>query len=295
MSKTMLNRLAMLEQLDISGALTIGELARRSGLDVSVVSRTVSALEPDGWVVRVNNRVMIGPRATLLGRAGAFAEVMAAAAPLVHAIAGATGLASHAYGLIGTDTVALSGAVGRSHEKAAAASLGLAWKAPLHATAAGRAIAAQLDDDRLDKLLPSEPFPDAAAVIANTQGTAAEYFFPTEFGDAVAPTRLARNRSELMLQLEHVRKQGVAVDCGSLEPSIYCIAVPWPLPELPASLACIGSPEVIVANRELIVRVLSFAARPGATPEMILTAAATTLRAPDTPPAAVVDLVVGAG
>jgi DNA-binding IclR family transcriptional regulator len=70
MSKTMLNRLAMLEQLDVSGSLTIGELARRSGLDVSVVSRTVAALEPDGWVVRVNGRVMIGPRATLLGRAG---------------------------------------------------------------------------------------------------------------------------------------------------------------------------------------------------------------------------------
>jgi DNA-binding IclR family transcriptional regulator len=183
MSKTMLNRLAMLEQLDVSGSLTIGELARRSGMDVSVVSRTVSALEPDGWVVRVNNRVMIGPRATLLGRAGPFAEVIATATPLVHAIAGVTGMTTHAYGLIGADTVAICGVAGAGSGVTATASPGLAWKAPLHATAAGRAIAAQLEFDQLDALLPPDPFPDAASVIAATQGTTVEYLFTGEFGE----------------------------------------------------------------------------------------------------------------
>ncbi len=242
-------------------------------------------------MVRVNNRVMIGPRATLLGRTGPFADVIATAAPLVHAVAGVTGLTTHAYGLVGADTVAFSGATGRASGQLAVASPGLAWKAPLHATAAGRAIAAQLDFDQLDGLLPPDPFPDAAAVIARTRGTTAEYFFESAFDHAVAPTRLARNRAELILQLGHVRKQGLAVDTGSLDPRIYCIAVPWPQSTIPGALACIGPAEAIVAGRELIVRVLSFAARPGATPQTVLAAAGQPLRAAEEP---VVDIAAAA-
>jgi DNA-binding IclR family transcriptional regulator len=291
MSKTMLNRLAMLEQLDVSGLLTIGELARRSGLDVSVVSRTVAALEPDGWVVRINNRVMIGPRATLLGRAGPFADLITAATPLARAIAGVTGLTTHAYALIGADTVAFAGATGRMSGTTTLADPGLAWKAPLHATAAGRAIAAQLDLDKLDELLPPDPFPDAASVIARTHGTKAEHIFGNTFGDAVAPTRLARNRNELVLQLGHVRKHGVAVDTGSLDPTIYCIAVPWPQPTIAGALACIGPAEAVIAGRELVMRVLSYATRPGATPQTVMAAAAQPLRAAE---ATVVDTAVAA-
>jgi DNA-binding IclR family transcriptional regulator len=275
MSKTMLNRLAMLEELDVGGPLTIGELARRSGLDVSVVSRTVSALETDGWVVRAGNRVMVGPRATLLGRGGPFADVIACAGPLVHAIAGVTGLATHAYGLIGADAVAISAATGR----APSGPSGLAVKAPLYATAGGRAIAAQLDPDQLDALLPPDPFPDASELVASLYGTSAESFFVSQIGEAVpAPTRLARNRAELALQLENVRKQRVAFDAGAVDPAIHCIAVPWPQAAMPAALTCIGPSEALVANRDLVIRALTLAARPGATPQTVFAAAAPQLR-----------------
>jgi predicted transcriptional regulator len=40
MSKTLLSRLAMFETLDAFGPLSITELAQRSGLDVTIVSRT---------------------------------------------------------------------------------------------------------------------------------------------------------------------------------------------------------------------------------------------------------------
>lgn len=267
----MLNRLAMLEELDVGGSLTIGELARRSGLDVSVVSRTVSALEKDGWVVRLNGRVMIGPRATLLGRGGPFADVIACAAPLVHAVAGVTGLTTHAYGLIGSESVAISAATGRART----GPTGLAVKAPLYATAGGRAIAAQLNPDQLDLLLPPDPFPDASALVASLHGTSAEFFVVSLVGEAVpAPTRLARNRAELALQLENVRRQRVAFDAGAINPAIHCIAVPWPQSAMPASLACIGPAEALVANRDLTVRALALAARPGATPQTVFAAAA---------------------
>ncbi len=183
MSKTFLSRLAMLEVLDAAGPLTISELARRSGLDVAVVSRTVAACEGDGWLARVGGKVTIGPRATLLGHASPFADVIAGAAPLVHAVAGVTGLLTHAYSLIGASSVLIAAGPGRGP----GIPPGLAARAPLHATAAGHAIAVQLDPARLDALLPPEPYPDADAVTAAMAGTAAEPFFTPARHDRGGP------------------------------------------------------------------------------------------------------------
>ncbi len=169
MSKTLLNRLAMFEVLDTAGPLTISELAQRSGLDVTVVSRTVAACEPDGWLMRLGSKVMLGPRSTLLGHAGPVADVIAHAVPLVHAIAGVTGMLTHAYGLVGRSAALIATAAGRESTVPA----GLAVQAPLYATAGGRAIAAQLDPIRLDRLLPPDPFPDAVAVVTAMMGTSA--------------------------------------------------------------------------------------------------------------------------
>ena len=113
MSKTFLSRLAMLEILDAAGPLTISELAHRSGLDVAVVSRTVAACEGDGWLTRAHGKITIGPRTTLLCHSGPFAEVIARAAPLVHAVAGVTGLLTHAYSLVGTSSVLIAAGPGR--------------------------------------------------------------------------------------------------------------------------------------------------------------------------------------
>ena len=273
MSKTLLNRLAMFETLDVCGPLTVTELAHRTGLDVTVVSRTVSACVPDGWLIRLGGKVTLGPRCTLLGHSGPFADLIAAAAPLVHAIAGVTGLVSQAYGLVGTQSVLIATAAGRGRSAPA----GLAVKAPLHATAGGRAIAVQLDPARLDALLPAEPFPDAASLLAGMAGTSADLLFNHS---AVVPAvgagpALAADRAELDAQLDAVRTGHFAVDHGSLDPMLHCIAVPWPQPDLPASLACIGLPDVLAANLELVRRVLAAAARSGASPHDVIAAAAT--------------------
>ena len=281
MSKTLLNRLAMFEVLDKFGPLTITELAQRAGLDVTVVSRTVSACEPDGWLIRLDGRVALGPRCTLLGHGGPIAEVINRAAPLVHAVAGVTGLLTHAYGLVGANAGLIAVAAGREPVTVPA---GLAVQAPLFATAGGRAIAAQLDQDRLDALLPAEPFPAPAAILASMMGTSAEALFEPLVGtDSAAAARAAglsgrplpRNRAELREQLEIVRRDRAAVDAGGLDPAVACIAVPWPQAALPSALACLGPADVLATSRDLVVRALRAAALPGATPGEVVATAAT--------------------
>ena len=276
MSKTLLNRLAMLEVLDLAGPLTVTELARRSGLDVTVVSRTVAACEPGGWLVRLDGKVALGPRCTLLGHNGPAADVIARAAPLVHAVAGVTGLLTHAYGLVGGDAVQIASAAGREPTLPP----GLAVQAPLYATAGGRAIAAQLDPDRLSPLLPAEPYPDAAAVFASMTGAAAEAFAAVR-SRAAGPARggrpLARDRAELEAQLDAIRRDQVALDEGSLEPATACIAVPWPQPALPAALICLGPTDTLLSDLPFIRHALAAAGRPGATPREVVAAAARTI------------------
>ena len=275
MSKTFLSRLAMLEVLDAAGPLTISELAHRSGLDTAVVSRTVTACEGDGWLTRNGGKIAIGPRTTLLGHSGPFGDVIARAAPLVHAVAGVTGLLTHAYSLIGASAVLIAAGPGRGP----GIPPGLAARAPLHASAAGHAIAAQLDPGRLDVLLPPEPYPDAGQVIATMDGTAAEPFFTPAPGAAAQAARppLPRHRDELQARLDLIRKDGYATDPAALHPSIACIAIPWPQPGFPSALACLGLPEAITASTPLIRRALALAAQPGSTPNQIITGTAETI------------------
>jgi DNA-binding IclR family transcriptional regulator len=262
----------MLEVLDAAGPLTISELAHRSGLDVAVVSRTVAACERDGWLTRTAGKIAIGPRTTLLGHSGPFADLIARAAPLVHAIAGVTGLLTHAYSLIGASSVLIAAGPGRDP----GIPPGLAARAPLHATAAGHAIAAQLDPARLDALLPPEPYPDAAQVTATMAGTAAEPLFtlaPAVTAAAAQPP-LPRHRDELQARLDLVRTDGYATEPAVLHPGIACIAVPWPQPGFPSALACLGPPGVIAAGATLARHALALAAQPGSTPNQIITGTA---------------------
>ncbi len=88
--------LELLETIDVHGSLTITELARLTSMDKSAVSRMVSACEPDGWVVRDNGRISMGPRAALLGHSSPSAEFVRNAASVVETIAGVTGMQSSA-------------------------------------------------------------------------------------------------------------------------------------------------------------------------------------------------------
>jgi DNA-binding IclR family transcriptional regulator len=272
MSKTFLSRLAMLEVLDTAGPLTISELAQRSGLDTAVVSRTVAACEGDGWLTRAGGKITIGPRTTLLGHCGPFAEVIARAAPLVHAVAGVTGLLTHAYSLVGAGSVLVAVGPGRHPGPAP----GLAAQAPLHATAAGHAIAVQLNPGQLDALLPPEPYPDAAEVTASMTGTVAESIFTPAPRPAAAAARppLPRRREELQARLDLVRSDGFATDPAAFDPATACIAVPWAQPGFPSAIACLAPPGIITASTALVRRALTLAAQPGSTPNQVITGAA---------------------
>src|ERR1700753_3256473 len=102
MSKTLMRGLALLETIDQHGPLTVMELVRDTRIDKSIVSRTLTALEREGWVVRNEGKVELGPRAALLGHSSQAAMAVRRAEPLVHAVAGVTGLLTQAYGLVGS-------------------------------------------------------------------------------------------------------------------------------------------------------------------------------------------------
>lgn len=272
MSSTFIRGLHLLEVLDHHGPLTITELAHRTGIDKGNVSRMASACVADGWMVRSERRVALGPRCALLGRRGLGSDVIGRAEPLVHAVAGATGLLTQALGLVGSVAVLLASASGRGGEGRFS---GEYMPGPLHAIAAGRAIAAQLTSDQLDAVLPPEPFPDGTDFIESMHKEPAAALY-TQFlieGHLSVATNVATTRAELDRQLDLIRQVGVAFDRGDLHPAMACIAVPWPHPSMPAALTCLGTPAEIAANEPLVLRCLTAALQPAATPGQVIAAA----------------------
>ena len=155
MSKTLLRGLDLIEEVGLHGPLRVSELAQWMGLDVSIVSRTVQALEQDGWLARADRKISVGPRCALLGLSSPAAAVVRQLEPLVRAIAGVTGVATSANALIGHDVMMLASAGTPASDQSDL----ISSRIPVYVMAAGRAIAAQLSAAQLDAVLPPEPFP----------------------------------------------------------------------------------------------------------------------------------------
>jgi DNA-binding IclR family transcriptional regulator len=272
LASTFMRGLALLEVIDRHGPITVTQLARRTGIDLGTVSRTVTACAADGWVVKTGRGVLLGPRAALLGRAGHGADVITAAEPLVHTIAGITGLTTHAYGLVGASVVLLAFADGHAEHMM----LGEAVPGLLNVTAAGRAVAAQLAPADLDDLLPPEPFPNQADFIESTRDLIDAPLIGRLFDEhrPSRPSPVPTTRTELDRQLEQIRATGAAYDHGDLHPAVACIAVPWPHPTLPAALACLGHPAGVSAAEPMVLRCLTAAVATAATPHDVIAAAA---------------------
>jgi DNA-binding IclR family transcriptional regulator len=261
MSKTLVRGLELIEDLGLYGPMTISELARRNGVHVSIVSRTVSMLEPEGWMVRVDGKIAAGPRCALLGLISPAGKTVRRAESLVKALAAVTGVATAASGLIGRDVMILSASSGAGTELPG----GFSSRLPVYVMAAGRAIAAELSEQTLDTILPDGDFPDAARVLDSLDGSEPIPDFLASAGpDDEAPSSMPLTRADLDAEIASIRADGFARDHGELHPAIHCIAAPWPTPELPASLACIGSREEIDTNRTTIEACLRAAIRPGA-------------------------------
>jgi DNA-binding IclR family transcriptional regulator len=271
MSKTLVRGLELIEEVGLYGPMTISELARRGGVHVSIASRTVTALEPEGWLVRVDGKVAAGPRCALLGLISPAGKTVRRAESLVRAIALVTGVATAASGLIGRDTMILAASPGAGGELPE----GFSSRVPIYVMAAGRAIAAQLPAERLDAVLPAGEFPDAARVLESLAGSAPVPDFLASAGSReIEGPSVPVTREALASEIATIRDTGFARDQGELHPAIHCIATPWPTPELPAALACVGSREEVAAARDAIETCLRAAVRPGAGSQDVLDALA---------------------
>ena len=273
MAKTLVRGLELIEEVGLYGPITISDLARRSGVHVSIVSRTVTALEPEGWLVRVDGKIAAGPRCALLGLISPAGKTIGRAEALVRALAAVTGVASAASGLIGIDVMILAAASGTGSELPE----GFSSRVPIYVMAAGRAIAAGLPDEHLEEILPADEFPDATHLLESLAGSSP---LPG-FLDAAGPRAgidgsFPRTRKALAAEIATIRETGFARDRGELHPAVHCIAAPWPTPELPASLGCIGSREEMEINRDAIESCLRAATRPGAGAQDIFDVAART-------------------
>jgi DNA-binding IclR family transcriptional regulator len=261
MPKTLVRGLELIEEVGLFGPMTMSELSRRSGVHVSIISRTVAALEPEGWLIRIDGKVAAGPRCALLGLISPAGKTVRRAEPLVHAIAAVSGVATAASGLIGRDVMILAASAAAGSDLPE----GFSSRVPVYVMAAGRAIASELPAESLDALLPPGKLPDSAKVLESLVGSAPvpDYLASAGPGGEEGGS-LPRTRKDLEAELARIRKTGFARDDGELHPAIHCIAAPWPTPELPAALACVGSREEIATNRTTIEACLRAATRPGA-------------------------------
>jgi DNA-binding IclR family transcriptional regulator len=272
MSKTLMRGLELIEEVGRSGPITVTDLARRTGIHITIVSRTVKACEPAGWLTKVDGKIVTGPRCALLGLTSPVSATIGEAEPLVGAIAGMTGLQAAAAGLVGSDLMTLTSSGG---EEMAGITDGLLSRVPLYVMATGRAVAAQLSTAELDAALPAEPYPGAREVLDSLSGAAPLPTYLAGFGAGGEPGgNLPRTRKDLDAELDHVRASGLARDRGEFHPGVHCIAIPWPAAGLPAALACFGAREAIEDAGPLVEACLRAAARPGAGTRDVAEAAA---------------------
>lgn len=261
----------MIEEVSLHGPLTVTELARRTGVHVTIASRTVTACERDGWLNKVDGKITVGSRSALIGLASPVIQSVRQVEPIVRAIAGICDAATAATGLVG-DGVMVLAAAGTGE---AQLPTGVASRVPLHVMAAGRAIAVQLSAGELDAVLPAEPFPEAEQVIEALAGSAPLRAYLDSQDRAMPPAdAVPRTRAALEDQLDAIRADGFARDHGELHPAVHCIAAPWPSLALPASIACFASRGVIEANRSLIESCLRAATSAGASAQDVIRAAA---------------------
>lgn len=271
MPTSLLRGLAVLELVDRYGPIGITDLARRVGADKASVSRLVAAAEVEGWFARQDGKVVLGPRAALLGQATPTSLVVRQAEPLVHAVAGVTGLLTQAVALVGRHAVALTSAAGPGVPAGAR----LDFPMPLWAGAAGKVIAAQLGAEALDELLPAGPYPDPQTILPDYRSSAivAALFERSSVPDARSRTVVSTRRA-LDRQLAAIRRSGSFREYAELHAASGCIAVHWPQDGLSAALVCIGFLAEIEVAADRIEAILRAAALPGASAADVVRVAA---------------------
>lgn len=199
------NALRILHLLRRNGPLRLAEIAEGLGVGSSTAHRLVSTLREQRFVRQEapGKRYELGPAMLFTAGTSAVEHCVATATPVMAKLRDAVEETVHLSSLRGTDVIFLASAesnrlvrvttrVGR-HPKA-------------HATAAGKVLLAELDEDRFLELYPDE------------------HLEPLTPHTHTGRTRL---RDELL----QVRAEGYARNLGESEPDMYTVAVPLHRPD----------------------------------------------------------------
>lgn len=183
--KTTETSLRIVETIAELGGSTTDELAEILSLAPSTIHRHVSTLRDRNYVTKEGNRFHVGLAfLTLGGHARRRVEAYPAVMETVDRLAEETGQRAQFAVLDGDERVCLYTDVGESAVRTGA---GLGRRGPLHASAAGKAILAELPDSRVTGLVDAR-------------------------GLAPAGPNAITDRESLAEELDRVRERGVAFD-----------------------------------------------------------------------------------
>lgn len=199
MSQSVGKALQILVQLG-AGPANLDQLAAALAVHKTTVLRLLRALADEHFVFRDgNHRYHLGARIHELSSRGLEQrEVRGIAGPHLVAFNRAHGRTTHLSELAGTEIVYIDKLESHDHVRMASR-IGL--RAPVHSTAAGKVLLADLPPAELDPLLAELTFP---RITANT----------------------ITDRTAFRAELAAVRAQGWSDDREENEPSINCIAAP---------------------------------------------------------------------
>lgn len=180
--------------------ITVTELAQAVGMTRPTAFRLLLSLEQTGFVDRVDNRYLLGWQMARLGRlADPYTGAVARIQPVLDEYAGrlneTLGFAmirdESAYDLIAE-------ASGSRYLSVSHRYVGVSY--PLHASATGKVMLAELRDDRIKELLPAKL-------------------------DSYTPQTIT-SRDVLLRELQQVREQGYAILDNEIEEGLFAVACP---------------------------------------------------------------------
>jgi len=199
MSQSLGKALQILIQLG-TGPASLDQLAAALGVHKTTVLRLLRTLAEDHFVFRdAAHRYHLGARVFELSSRGLEQrEVRGIAAPHLAAFNREHGRTTHLAELAGSEIVYIDKLESHDHVRMASR-IGL--RAPVHSTAAGKVLVADLPPAELEDVLAGTDFPRTTA-------------------------RAIVDRESYLAELDTVRAQGWAHDREENEPSINCISAP---------------------------------------------------------------------
>jgi DNA-binding IclR family transcriptional regulator len=192
--------LAILELLDHApDGLQLRELAEKTGLNKSTLHRFASHLESEAYLFRdQSGTYTLGPKLTRLGGGISFqATLCNISRPAVERLWKSTGETINLAVLDGADVLYID-VLETAHTFRLVSQVGL--RRPFHCTSLGKAIVANMDDERMREKL----------------------FSNISFADATTPKSIT-SLGRLKRELANIRKRGYALDEGEAVMGIRCL------------------------------------------------------------------------